>query len=177
MGFGVAHAYVCLLILEVPRLDHDEIALAHPLPTSHFARDASEATFAILTDCSDPASTEYLISDCKHLVHLPFRKGDADAIAARFQPSQKLCVDLLFPTSHGAASIAPYVKLSISNQLPMKESTAEPTMSSSELLSGPMPKSSVSAAHAMIASLREEARLSGFSVSGDSKNMTKPILR
>ena len=59
----------------------------------------------------------------------------------------------------------------------MKESTAEPTMSSRELLSGPMPKSSVSAAHAMIASLREEARLRGFYVSGDSKNITKPILR
>ena len=177
MGFGVAHAYVCLLILEVPRLDHNEIALAHPLPASHLARDASEAAFAILADCSDPASTEYLISDCKHLVHLPFRKGDADAIAAGFQPSQKLCVDLLFPTSHGAASIVPYVKLSISNQLPMKESTAEPTMSSSELLSGPMPKSSVSKAHAMMAILRDGARLRGFSVAGDSKNMTKTILR
>ena len=177
MGLGIAHAYVCLLILEVPRLDHDEITLAHPLPASHLARDASEAAFAILADCSDPASTEYLIGDCKHLVHLPFWKGDADAVAAGFQPSQKLCVDLLFPTSHEAASIVPYVKLSISNQLPIKESTAEPTMSSSELLSGPMPKSSVSMAHAMMAILKDGTRLRGFSVAGDSKNMTKTILR
>ena len=69
------------------------------------------------------------------------------------------------------------MKLSIPNQLPMKESTAEPTMSSSELLNGPIPKSSVSMAHAMMAILRDEERLRGFSVTGDSKNMIKPILR
>jgi hypothetical protein len=73
--------------LEIPRLDHDEIALAHPLAASHFAWDTSEATITILTNCSDPASTEYLVGDCEHLVHLPVWKGDADAISTGFQPS------------------------------------------------------------------------------------------
>ena len=59
----------------------------------------------------------------------------------------------------------------------MKESTAEPTMSSSELLNGPIPQSNVSTAHAMMAILRDGERLRGLSVAGDSKNMTKLIQR
>src|SRR5206468_90472 len=65
LGLRVAVLDVALFILELPDLDHEEIALADPHPFLQLARDTTEPTLAVGTHHADSGRPEKLVGNAE----------------------------------------------------------------------------------------------------------------
>src|SRR5216117_4094521 len=78
LGLRVAVLDVALFILELPDLDHEEIALADPHPFLQLARDTTEPTLAVGTHHADSGRPEKLVGNAEDFAVFRTRHPDAD---------------------------------------------------------------------------------------------------
>src|SRR2546421_6941372 len=78
LGPHVAVLDVALLVLELPDLDDEEVALADPHPFLQLARDATEPTLAIGTHHADPGRPEKLVGNAEDFAVFRTRHSDPD---------------------------------------------------------------------------------------------------
>src|SRR5438552_349439 len=78
LGLRIAVLDVALFILELPDLDHEEIALADPHPFLQLARDTTEPTLAVGTHHADSGRPEKLVGNAEDFAVFRTRHPDAD---------------------------------------------------------------------------------------------------
>src|SRR5256884_3092857 len=78
LGLRVAVLDVALFILELPDLDHEEVALADPHAFLQLARDPTESTLAVRAHHTDARRPEQLVRDTEDFAVLRARHPDSD---------------------------------------------------------------------------------------------------
>src|SRR2546428_9657474 len=69
---------VALLVLEVPRVDDEEVPLPDPHPLLQLPRDPPEAGLPVRAPHADPGGPEQLVRDREELAGPPGRQADPD---------------------------------------------------------------------------------------------------
>ena len=87
--------------MEIPRLENDEVAFAHPLSTPSLARNSGQTIFTVSANGADSTATENLVSDGEHLVHplVGYLDPNLDIAALFHAGEQFLVYDFLTASS------------------------------------------------------------------------------